>query len=102
LAAHVEAHGLPDAVLGGNDQIAIAALLWLQGRGLDVPRDILVAGFNGLEFRRYARPALTSVRSPALAMGERAGAMLIERIETGRFPSREVVLPVELIDGDSA
>jgi DNA-binding LacI/PurR family transcriptional regulator len=31
-------------------------------------------------------------------MGERARAMLIERIETGRFPSREVVLPVELID----
>jgi LacI family transcriptional regulator len=102
LAAFVAAHGMPDAVLGGNDQMAIAALLWLQADGHTVPADVLVTGFNGFEFRRYARPALTSIRSPALALGERAGALLIERVETGHFPVTEIVLPVELIEGESA
>lgn len=102
LAAWIAEHGLPDAVLGGNDQMGIAALLWLQGRGLEVPRDVLVTGFNGFEFRRYARPTLTSVRSPALALGERAGALLLERVSTGRFSTPELVLPVELIPGESA
>jgi LacI family transcriptional regulator len=101
LAAFVAAHGLPDAVLGGNDQMAIAALLWLQAEGHAVPADVLVTGFNGFEFRRYARPALTSIRSPALALGERAGALLIERVELGHFPVAEVVLPVQFVDGDS-
>jgi LacI family transcriptional regulator len=101
LASWVEPNGLPDAVLGGNDQMGIAALLWLQEQGRDVPGDVKVTGFNGFAFRRYVRPTLTSVHSPALALGERAGALLLERIETGAFTAAEVVMPVELLPGKS-
>ncbi len=101
LAAWVAANGLPDAVLGGNDQMGIAALLWLQARGHQVPAEVKVTGFNGFAFRRYASPTLTSIHSPALALGERAGALLLERVASGAFGMAEVVLPVELLAGDS-
>src|SRR5690606_8615222 len=45
--------GLPDALLGGNDRMAIAALKLLAKRGVAVLRDILGTGFNGFEFRLY-------------------------------------------------
>jgi len=74
---------------------------WLQARGHAVPGDVKVTGFNGLAFRRYASPTLTSIHSPALALGERAGEMLLERVATGAFSASEVVLPVELLPGES-
>lgn len=101
LADWVGGHGIPDAVMGGNDQMAIAALQWLQARGHAVPGDVKVTGFNGFSFRRYASPTLTSIHSPALALGERAGEMLLERVATGAFSAEEVVLPVELLAGES-
>ena len=101
LAGWVAENGLPDAVLGGNDQMGIAAMLWLQAQGHDVPGDVKVTGFNGFAFRRYAIPTLTSIHSPALALGERAGDMLLERVATGAFSAAEVVLPVELLAGES-
>jgi LacI family transcriptional regulator len=97
----VAGHGIPDAVMGGNDQMGIAALLWLQARGHAVPGDVKVTGFNGFAFRRYASPMLTSIHSPALVLGERAGALLLERVATGAFSAAEVVLPVELLPGES-
>ena len=95
LAAHVEAHGYPDVLIGGNDQMGIAGMRWLQKRGLRVPEDVRVTGFNGLEFWRYASPELTTVFSPAYAIGETAGEAILDRLSTGAFAFRNRVLPVE-------
>src|SRR5690242_21411764 len=46
IALYVERHGLPDALLGGNDQMGCAALTWAQDRNLAVPGDVRVTGFN--------------------------------------------------------
>jgi LacI family transcriptional regulator len=96
LAAHLDRHGVPDAVIGGNDQMAIAGMKLLQARGLDVPGDVLVTGFNGLDFWRYATPELTTVFSPAYAIGETAGEAMLNRLSFGAFPFRSRVLPVRL------
>jgi LacI family transcriptional regulator len=94
-AAHCEAHGIPDVVIGGNDRLAIAAMKWLAARGVCVPEDVRVTGFNGLEFWRYATPELTTVHSPAFALGEEAARLLVRRLEDGEFPARRTALPVE-------
>jgi len=92
----------PDAIIGGNDQMAIAALQLLKQRGLRVPADIRVTGFNGFQFWRYSDPVLTTVSSPAYAMGERAGIELLHRLRDGSFRAPEIVLPVTFRPGPSS
>jgi len=94
LADHIDRHGPPDIVIGGNDQMGIAAMKLLAARGLRVPQDVRVSGFNGLDFWRYATPELTTVFSPAYALGETAAAAMLERLSLGAFSFRQKVLPV--------
>ena len=92
--AHIDAHGLPDVVIGGNDRMAIAAMKLLHTRGSLVPRDVRVTGFNGFDFWRYASPELTTVFSPAFQLGEESARALLKRLQSGAFPWRKRVLPV--------
>jgi len=88
---------VPDVVIGGNDQMAIAAMRHLQNAGRTIPDDIQVAGFNGLEFGRYTTPELTTVAAPAFRLGEAAANAMFHRLDTGTFPFREMVVPVEVL-----
>jgi LacI family transcriptional regulator len=101
LAAHVEENGFPDAIMGGNDQLGIAALKVIAARGRKVARDVLVTGFNAFEFWRYTDPVLTTVHSPAYEMGARGGAEIVERLKKGVFGERDIIYPVELRIGTS-
>ncbi len=94
-AKHIQTHGAPDVVIGGNDRMAIAAMKLLIARGLRVPEDARVTGFNGFDFWRYASPELTTVLSPAFQLGEEGGQALLARLETGSFAWRQRVLAVE-------
>jgi LacI family transcriptional regulator len=50
---------------------------------------------------RYTSPTITTVVSPAYEMGRHAGELLIQRLKTGSFAKRSVVLPVRLQVGES-
>lgn len=89
----------PDAIVEVNDQIAIAALRAIRQAGLDVPTDILVAGFNALESQRYCWPELTTASSPAIELGMEAAPALLGRLGDGSFRRKEIVLPVRLQPG---
>jgi LacI family transcriptional regulator len=102
LAAHVDANGIPGAVMGGNDQIGIAALKWLRGRGLAVPQDVRITGFNAFDAWRYSDPVLTTVVSPAYEMGRRGGEALLSRLQGKSFAEGGILLPVALQPGESA
>ena len=91
----------PDAIIGGNDQMAIAAMKACMDTGLKVPADVQVTGFNAFEIWRYVDPVLTTVRSAAHALGERAALELITRLLKGRFKRNDIVLPVTLQEGKS-
>jgi len=102
VAAAIAAHGLPDAIVGGNDRMAIAALKVLAERGVAVPERVRVTGFNAFEFAQYATPALTTVRSAAYDLGRRGGEALLARIRDGAFAAAEIVIPVSVVLGASA
>ncbi|MEZ5782337.1 MAG: LacI family DNA-binding transcriptional regulator [Rhizobiaceae bacterium] len=91
----------PDAIIGGNDQMAIAAMKACVDFGLAIPDQVQITGFNAFEIWRYVDPVLTTVRSAAHALGERAAAELIERLQIGHFSKREITLPVEFQVGKS-
>jgi LacI family transcriptional regulator len=61
----------------------------------------VIAGFNGFDAWRYTTPTLTTVVSPAYGLGRYAGELLIGRLQTGAFPKRSFVLPVQLQIGES-
>lgn len=95
------AHERPEALVCYDDRAALTVMSALRERGLRVPADVAVTGFDDIPFARLANPRLTTVAQPVEEMGARAAAMLIEAIETGeRQPS--VTLPVELIVRESS
>lgn len=102
LAAALAKYGRPDAIIGGNDRMAMAALRWLASNHIAVPDEVKVTGFNGFDFVAYASPALTTVRSAAYEMGKRAGEELLASFSTGRFSQQDIVLPVKFTPAESS
>jgi LacI family transcriptional regulator len=86
-------------VLAANDQMGIAALLALTAAGVAVPQRAMVTGFNGFAFRDYTDPVLTTVRSAAYEMGAAGADAVLARLAEGRFPDRDIRLPVALLPG---
>ncbi|MFJ4769231.1 LacI family DNA-binding transcriptional regulator [Streptomyces uncialis] len=70
----------PQGMLFANDQMAVGALHALERRGVRVPDDIAVTGFDGIPLSRLVRPALTTVRQPMRRMGEAAVELLVQRL----------------------
>ena len=86
----------PTAVFVASDVVAFGALHAIQVRGLAVPRDIAVVGFDDVPLARYANPPLTTVRMPTVEMGRRAGELLFDQIK-GRPLEPVELLATELI-----
>ena len=84
------------ALVCGNDYLAVGALSALARRGLRVPQDVSLVGFNDSEFAPYTIPPLTTVRFPIEAIGERAATYLVARLH-GDERIERVELPVELV-----
>ncbi|WP_433502822.1 LacI family DNA-binding transcriptional regulator [Pseudonocardia halophobica] len=71
----------PTALLCANDLMAIGAMECLKARGLRVPEDVSVVGFDDLPMSALLTPRLTSVRQPAHDMGYRAAQVLFDLLE---------------------
>ena len=65
------------AVFCGSDILAVGALKGCRDRGVRVPDDLSVVGFDNLEVAEYLSPALTTIAIPAEAMGSRAAEFLL-------------------------
>jgi len=88
-----------DAVFAANDLMGLGAEQALAARGLDVPRDVAVVGFDDLE-AIFGSPPLTTVRQPTYALGRHA-ADLAERLIAGTSVPQQVPFPPELVVRES-
>lgn len=73
----------PTAVFAASDLMAVGALKAIQGRGLRVPEDIALVGFDDIEAARWTTPTLTTMRQPLRQLGE-LGGHKIARLIMGR------------------
>lgn len=102
--------GIPmDAIFCGNDLIAIGVIKRLKERGLCVPAEVGLVGFDDIYLSSLVEPPLTTIKQPNYDMGYRAAELLIENIENSRMDKIEyeykdgwakkntVLLPTELI-----
>jgi LacI family transcriptional regulator len=88
---------LPDAVVCANDQMAIGVLRAFAAGGVRVPEDVAVVGFDDIVLGSLYDPSLTTVHQPMRMLGERACALLLDRIaDPGLSPAAEL-LPTELV-----
>jgi len=87
----------PTAVMCANDLLALGVLRGLAARGVRVPDDLAVVGYDDLIFGSMLSPALTSVRQPALELGVAAAELLLDEVRNPDHRHREVRFEPELV-----
>jgi len=87
----------PDAVFVASDTMALGALNAIDEAGLTVPEDIALVSFDDLPPATIARPPLTTVHQPVHAFGVTAVEMLLDILENGNEPPRQIILDTELV-----
>lgn len=91
----------PTAILASNDFEAAGAMEAIRERGLQIPDDISVIGFDDIPLATMVYPKLTSVRQPLEQMGRAAARLLVERIENPDLPPRRMTLATQLVVRDT-
>jgi LacI family transcriptional regulator len=87
----------PTAIFAANDLSAMGVCEAIRSRGLHIPEDMSVIGFDDIPEARLMHPPLTTVRQPLIDMGRLATRMLLEHIQNPNQPASRIVLPTELI-----
>ena len=91
----------PTAIFAFNDNIAIGAVQAARARGLRVPDDLSVVGFDDVEHATVVTPALTTVRQPLAEMGRTAVSLLSRLMERQSVETLHVELATRLVVRDS-
>ena len=88
------------ALLCMNDKMAIGAMHWMDRRGIRVPKDVSVVGFDDLPQSAFVNPSLTTIHLPLYEVGRLACRRLIERVQ-GREEAVAETLKTHLVVRDS-
>jgi len=96
-AATLLDRGGADAIFCANDATALGALETIRARGLRVPEDVALAGFDDLEFAAHLDPPLTTIRQGVRQQGAEAVSNLFQLIADREGSPRRVLLPTELV-----
>jgi LacI family transcriptional regulator len=93
----LDLHRPPTAVFAVTDVVAMGAHTAVLERGLRIPEDVAIVGYNDIPWAARLAPPLTTLRVPAREFGRISAEMLLEQITSGRSTRRRVVLQPELI-----
>lgn len=89
------------AIFAANDFIALGSMRATRERGLEIPRDLSIVGFDDSPLAQHFHPSLTTVRQPIEVQGAHAASLLIARLSGQNAPSAPPH-PLELIVRDSS
>jgi LacI family transcriptional regulator len=91
----------PTAIFAGSDEMALGAIDRLRAKGIHVPEEIAVVGFDGIALAQELTPPLTTIKVPFQEIGRRAAELLLSGAQPDEHAA-PIVLPVELIEAQSA
>jgi LacI family transcriptional regulator len=94
--------GPPTAVQTSTDALAIGALHAAHGRGLRVPDDVSIVGFDDISLARFSVPALTTVHMPMAEMAALAVRVAIDEASDGDRPVAHLLRPSFVVRGSTA
>ncbi|MFU0825588.1 LacI family DNA-binding transcriptional regulator [Clostridium sp.] len=92
---------VPTAVFCSNDDMAIGAIKAAFEKGLSIPKDISIVGFDDMEFSEYTTPALTTVKRPMKEISIIGAKKVIDLIDKKDYIGEKVYIKTELIIRDS-
>ncbi|GFP21639.1 LacI family transcriptional regulator [Candidatus Hakubella thermalkaliphila] len=88
----------PRAVFAANNSMTRGAVMAVRERGLRIPQDVALVGFDDFEWAPFVDPPITVVSQPTYELGSTAATMLIQRLESEEPLEPQVkVLPVKLV-----
>jgi len=93
----LDAADRPTAIFAFNDNTAIGALRVARERGIRVPEDLSIVGFDDSEQSAIVTPALTTVRQPLAEMGRMAVSLLVRILDGQRLEAVHIELKTRLI-----
>ena len=88
------------AVFITSDIMAIGAAKAILARGLKIPEDVSIIGFDGIEYAEYFHPAITTIKQPDENLGEKSIEILFDYIK-GKKKHQHVVLETQLVERES-
>jgi LacI family transcriptional regulator len=91
----------PTALVGGNNLATIGIMKAIRQRGLRVPKDVSVVGFDDFEWADCFEPRLTLVAQPCAEIGRRAAFLLMERIAAPQGARRSIKLDAAIVERES-
>jgi DNA-binding LacI/PurR family transcriptional regulator len=92
----------PDAIFTISDRMAIGAMLAIKERGLRMPQDIGLVGFNNEPFTNLVTPRISSVDQPSFELGKIAAKLFIERVHNSDMDHVEEILKPKLCIRESS
>jgi LacI family transcriptional regulator, repressor for deo operon, udp, cdd, tsx, nupC, and nupG len=87
----------PTAVFAANDEMAIGAIKAIKSKGLRVPDDISIVGFDDIQFASIYEPALTTISQPMFEIGKKAMELLIKLINKDKLEKSQYILEDQLV-----
>jgi len=91
----------PTAVFFHNDVMAIGAISAANDKGIKIPDDISILGYDDIEVSSFTIPRLTSVAPPKMKLGEKIVKLLLNRINDENIPLQKEILKPKLVIRDS-
>lgn len=92
----------PDAIFAISDRMAIGAMLAIKEKGLKMPKDIGLVGFNNEPVISLVTPAISSIDQPAFELGKTAAKLFIERMHNENMDDAMVILKPKLVIRESS
>lgn len=87
----------PTAIFAFNDNLAIGAMQAARARGLQIPDDLSIVGFDDIEWAQLVTPALTTVRQPLAEMGRMAVSLLTRLLDNQSFEALHIELATRFV-----
>lgn len=98
----LDAHPEMTALFAANYEMTMGAMIVLNERGISIPQELSVIGFDNREFARALHPALTIITQPTEAIAAQAAGMMLCRLEQGaQTATQEIYLKTEVMTGKS-
>ncbi len=91
----------PTAIFAFNDMMAFGVLRYAHTRGIAVPEQLSVIGFDDMIMASYFTPSLTTIRQPKYELGQEAARILLRRVSGDESPITRLTLPTRLIVRES-
>ena len=92
---------IPTAVFVASDVVAFGAMQAVKDRGMDIPGDMALVGFDDVSIAKYVEPPLTTIKLPAYDLGWKAGQLALSLIDHEKPGASSQLLETELVIRES-